>query len=92
MSEVTIDLVKPITVTNKANGGEEIREISTLEMRSPTLNDFSGVSVNDPTMGQMVAVAARCCVNVPASKFIAMPAENLMEVARWIGGFLMASR
>lgn len=92
MADFIIDLKKPVFLTKKTGGAEETLEVTSLEMREPCLGDFSDVSLNEPSLGQMLAVARRCCTNLPPKSFDALGAENLMPIASWIGGFLNASR
>ncbi|MBF0325989.1 MAG: phage tail assembly protein [Alphaproteobacteria bacterium] len=90
--ELSIVLDQPVFVTVRDGGGETEKKIDILEMREPTLADFSAVSLNDPTLGQLIEVAARCCVNIPASKVRGLSASNLLAVSRWVGSFLHSSR
>lgn len=94
MSDFVIQLSRPVTVRVRKAGSDELepQDVSELEMREPRLGDFADVTVNNPTMGQLLAVACRCCKNIPAATFNTMPAENLMPVASWVGGFLQSSR
>lgn len=92
MSVMIIPLADPVVVKRRDQGVETEIEITELEMREPTVVDFASVSVNEPTIGQMIDVAAKCCTNLPPQKFKALSAANLMPIAGWVGGFLHGSR
>jgi len=84
----TVILRAPVMITSKENGVETDQTISTLEMREPTLKDFSKMKLSDLECGQIMDVAARCCLTIPHNKFMNMSARNMTVVMEWAKDFL----